>query len=421
MQLTFNNLINKIKKTTNDKHLIRTFSNCFFDTWKNCIKYVDDEVFLITGDIPAMWLRDSSAQVLHYLPFAKERKIASLIKGLLKRQFKMILIDQYANAFKENENDVGEWDKTMITNPHSKIVWERKFELDSLCYPLFLICKYYEYTNDISVFTDLFYEAFAKVIKTIKIELNHDKLSNYYFDYTFSNKQKITRSNHNKNSNYGLVWTGFRPSDDICKYHYHIPDNMFLVSILYKLEIIFKEKLYDTKNATVCHKLLTTIKHGIEKYGIKEINSIGKVYISETNCKNHYTTDDDANIPSLLSIPYLEYPFLNKDIYHNTRKLILSNKNSFYYEGKVLKGIGSPHVKKNFVWPLSIIMQGLTSDNEQEIKKCLAMLLKSDNNKELMHESVDANNPQIYTREWFGWANSLFAEFCLRKIFKIVK
>ena len=266
-RINTNNLIEEISKLTNDRHLINTFSNCFYDTKKNAIKFIDNEVFLITGDIPAMWLRDSSVQVMHYLPFSNEEEIARIIKGLIKRQLKMILIDPYANAFKETEDSYGEWDLTAVTNEHSKIVWERKFELDSLTYPLFLICKYYENTKDESIFNELFYKAFDEILKVVHIEQNHEELSEYFFGYNFTEEQKIEcKPNKVNPHNYGLVWMGFRPSDDICEYHYHIPDNMFLASMLYKLEQIFRDKLNNNKYADYCHEYVQSISEGIEKY-----------------------------------------------------------------------------------------------------------------------------------------------------------
>lgn len=421
MQYKISELTNVISNKTKNTHLINTFNNCFFDTKNRAIKFVDDEVFLITGDIPAMWLRDSSAQVMHYLPFADEPEIQKIIKGLIKRQLRMILIDPYANAFKCNEGDWGEWDKVVVTNPHSSIVWERKFELDSLCYPLFLITKYYEFTKDITIFNDLFYKAFDQILNTIDIEQNHEEKSQYFFHFTHTEKQRIECTPNKVNpNNYGLVWSGFRPSDDVCEYHYHIPDNMFLVSVLFKLQKLFEGELNNKKYADICADICKSVRDGIEKYGIKYVEGIGDVYISETDCHDGYSMNDDANIPSLLSIPYLEYPYLDKEIYENTRKNILSSNNKFYYEGKCIKGIGSPHTPLRTVWPLAVIMQGLTSNDEEEIQRCLEYLLSTDDGTERMHESINIDDPKIYTRAWFGWANSLFAEFVLRKIFKII-
>lgn len=412
--------INDLAKSLPNKKEQELFINCFFNTIDTTCKFKeDDSVFLITGDIPAMWLRDSSAQVMHYLNFTNIDEVKKLIKGVLKKQFEMILIDGYANAFMENEEQESIYVNQVKTDHLPKIVWERKFELDSLIYPMFLLCKYYEKSKDITIFDDLFYKAFNRIIEIIKIEQNHDELSNYYFSRLNRNEIILPISKTKQLFDKGLIWSGFRPSDDICKYHYHIPDNMFTVSVLFKLGNIFKSILNNIKLSDLCFSLLEEINKGINKYGIINTKEFGKIYASEVDCLGNYSLDDDANIPSLLSIPYLEYPYIDKKIYQNTRNYILSKHNKYYYEGKYLKGIGSPHTPGNKVWPLSLAMQGLTSNNKDEVLSCYHMLIDNDASTNLMHESIDVNNPSIYTRPWFAWANSLFAEFVLKKIINL--
>ncbi len=404
----------KIKKCfPSDPEKNKILENCFFNTLDTTCKFEEDgSVFVITGDIPAMWLRDSSAQVMQYLHFAEDEKVRALIKGVLKTQVKFIIYDTYANAFMSSPYQVSEWDGKYLTDRWGKLIWERKFELDSLCYPLFLACKYYEKTQDESIFDRMFLWAFEQIKRTVNIERKHSKLSTYYCRY-WCNAETVGKD-CNPEEEKGLVWSGYRPSDDKCKYHYHIPDNMFLVSVLYKLSPIFK-KLGQMEYAEYCDKLCLELKPLIEEYGTAHVDGLGKIYVSETDCLGNWHADDDANIPSLLSIPYLEYPFMDKKIYENTRKYILSKSNKYYYEGKVLEGIGSPHTPENRVWPLAIAMQGITSDNAYEIKKCFEMLLASTNGEGLMHEGVDADDVSKYSRPWFAWANSLFADFVLRK------
>jgi len=418
-------MFENLKKTTS--RLFETIDNpklkemmkkCFWNTINTTCKFEDDgSVFVITGDIPAMWLRDSSAQVMQYLNFSDDEDVRKLIKGVLNKQFYFINMDAYANAFMENENCVSEWAGLVETNYLPKQVWERKFELDSLAYPIFLLCKYVEKTNDISFINKQILSGIDKIISLCKVEQEHNKLSDYYFIFKIVD-QKIFKANRNDLKNKtGLVWSGFRPSDDLCKYHYHIPDNMFMVSALYKLLPIL-EKLGEFDLEQKALLLLNEIKEGLDKFSTKEVPGFGKIYVSETDTEGNVLLDDDANIPSLLSIPYLEYPYTDKTIYENTRKYILSKSNKYYFEGKVLKGIGSPHTPGNNVWPLSIIMQGLTSNNKEEITNCLDMLLKSDANTSYIHEGVNADDPNIYSRSWFAWANSLFSEFIIQKILK---
>lgn len=410
----FFDLRNKIKNYFNDNaELSEVFEKCFFNTLDTTCKFENDgSVFVITGDIPAMWLRDSATQVMQYLYFSEDENVRKLIKGVIKKQVDFIIRDTYANAFMRDASQISSWDGKYLTDRWGKLIWERKFELDSLCYPLFLACKYYEKTQDSSIFTREFLWAFEQIKITIEIERKHSERSTYFC--RFWCKTETVGKDQDPASEKGLVWSGYRPSDDKCKYHYHIPDNMFLVSVLDKLTGIFEE-IGQAEYAEYCKKTVSELKPLIEQYGIVEDEEYGKVYVSETDCLGNYHIDDDANIPSLLSIPYLEYPFIDKQIYANTRKLILSKRNKYYYEGKVLKGIGSPHTPQNRTWPLSIAMQGITSEDEKEILDCLNMLLASTDGTGYMHEGVDVDDVSKYSRPWFAWANSLFAYFVLNK------
>lgn len=395
------------------EELSEIFEKCFLNTLDTtCHFEADGSVFVLTGDIPAMWLRDSAAQVMQYLFFADDEEVRALIKGVLKKQIYFIGYDTYANAFMNDATKISSWDGKYLTDRWGKLTWERKFELDSLCYPLFLACKYYEKTQDASIFTREFLWVFEQIETTLWMERKHSERSTYYC--RFWNRPKTVGKGDDPAGEKGLVWSGYRPSDDACQYPYHIPDNMFLVSALYKLSGIFKQ-IGQPAYAQRCEKLVEELKPLIEKYGIVEDSEYGKVYVSETDCLGHYHIDDDANIPSLLSIPYLEYPFMDETVYANTRKLILSKRNKYYYEGKTLKGIGSPHTPQNRVWPLSLAMQGITSNDEREIKECFEMLIRSTNGTKLMHEGVDADDVSVYSRPWFAWANSLFAYFVLTK------
>ncbi len=390
------------------------FYKCFFNTIDTTCHYLEDgSVFVVTGDIPAMWLRDSAAQVMQYLHFADDEEVRNLIKGVIKKQVYFIIKDTYANAFMRDASQVSEWDGKWLTDRWGKLIWERKFELDSLCYPFFLACKYYEKTGDASIFTPEFLWAFEQIKTTVEIERKHSERSTYFCRYWC--KSETVGKNQNTASEKGLVWCGYRPSDDACKYPYHIPDNMFLVSVLYKLTSIFME-IGQTEYAEYCEKTVDELRLLIEEYGIVTDEYGDKIYVSETDCLGNWHADDDANIPSLLSIPYLEYPFIDKEIYQNTRKRVLSKKNKYYYEGKCLKGIGSPHTPENRVWHLAVAMQGLTSEDEEEIESCYQMLINTTDGEGYMHEGVDCNEPCHYSRPWFAWANSVFADFVLKKI-----
>lgn len=411
----FSNLRNRVKEFfgKGQDQINTIFENCFLNTLDTTCQFEDDgSVFVITGDIPAMWLRDSAAQVMQYLHFVDDENVRALIKGVIKKQMDFIIRDTYANAFMRDATGVSEWDGKYLTDRWGKLVWERKFELDSLCYPLFLSCKYYEKTQDESIFTKEFLWAFEQIKRTIDIERKHSELSTYFC--RFWCKTDVVGKNNNPDSEKGLVWSGYRPSDDKCEYPYHIPDNMFLVSVAYKLTKIFK-KIGQDDYSEYCEKLVSKLVPLIEKYGVVEVEGVGKIYVSETDCLGSWHADDDANIPSLLSIPYLEYPFIDEKIYENTRKYVLSNRNKYYYSGKILQGIGSPHTPKNRVWALSLAMQGITSKDKDEIINCFNMLITSTDGTGFMHEGIDADDVSKYSRPWFAWANSLFSYFVLEK------
>lgn len=404
--------IEEFKKTLKNEPLREMFDRCFFNTLYTTTFFEEDgSAFIITGDIPAMWLRDSSAQVMQYLFFAKQCvSVQELIKGLLKKQFTYILLDPYANAFNREANGNGH---IYDLDKQSPWVWERKFELDSLCYPLWLLIRYYQKTQDKECLNELFLQAFDKIIEVFKIEQNHAKNSSYYHEI-FEHDKRYWCGHGEPVSNGGLVWSGYRPSDDKCTYGYYLPGNMFIVSVLTKLAPIFANVLQDKKREIICTELVAQIQSELEKYSIIEKDG-KRIYALETDGLGNYNLMDDANIPNLLAMPYYEYPYIDEEVYQNTRAYMLSFANPYYFEGKILKGIGSPHTPKNRVWPLSLIIQALTSEDKDEINECVKMLVNSTGGTGYIHEGVDKDDDTIYSRPWFAWANSLFAYLIIEK------
>lgn len=406
--------LNEMKIKINDDKIYQMFKQCFYSTLKTSLKVIDDKTYIITGDIDAMWLRDSSCQVHHYLPFLKdELELKQQIKGLIKNQLHYIRIDPYANAFLKDKDVEREYYDTTIMKPY---VWERKFELDSLCYPIKLAYEYYKNSEDNSIFDEEFLQTVKLIISIFKLEQHHEN-SEYTFKRDMAKKWGLlkteTLQNNGKgfNTNYtGMIWSAFRPSDDACAFNYNIPANMFCSEILgYLIEILTcyynEEELVET-----IKQLQFEIDYGIELFGIVDNSKYGKMYAYETDGFNNYILMDDANVPSLLSIPYLHYQKLDKEIYQNTKKFILSLDNPYYYQGSNLEGIGSPHTWKDYVWPMSLIMQSLTSDDLNEKRKLLKMVVDNTDETYYCHESVNVDDDSKYTRAWFCWANSLFAE-----------
>lgn len=417
-------LIRKIGADLSNKidniKLKKIFYNCFINTMETTVEYNEENIdtFIITGDIPAMWLRDSTSQIEHYLPFINEHEdLKKLFIGLINRQVFCILHEPYANAFNKTANGQ-KWDNDITKD--SPWVWERKYEIDSLCFPVRLIYKYWKKSNDSSFFNDEIKNMFYKIIETWKIEQNHFENSDYSFQRlncsptdTLSNKGLGDLVSYT-----GMTWSGFRPSDDACKYNYLIPSNMFATVVLGYISEISETIFNDIKLKNIADELKYQIEEGINKFGIIHTEEFGDVYAYEVDGLGNFNLMDDANVPSLLSIPYIGYKDIDDKIYQNTRKFILSKNNPYYYEGSVAKGIGSPHTPPEYIWHISLSMQGLTTKNESEINSLINTLVNSDGNTGYMHEGFYCNDSTEFTREWFAWSNSLFADFIYKKYIK---
>ena len=395
---------------------------CFLNTMETTV-FVNpgEEAFVITGDIPAMWLRDSAAQLHPYLKYAKEDEdLYEILASVLRRQISQVCSDSYANAFNEQADGKG-W----ITDHtrHNPIVWERKYEVDSLCAPINFAYELYQATGRTDMFDRNFYQMVTIIVTQWELERNHQN-SDYYFERKNA-PQSDTLANHGKGNavDYtGMTWSGFRPSDDCCVYGYLIPSNMLACVALKRVSSILKEAYHDGILANRCQELEKTIRNGISTYGIIENEKYGKIYAYETDGKGNDTLMDDANVPSLLSSSYIGFSNSTDEIYQNTRRYILSPDNPYYYEGQSAKGIGSPHTPEGYIWPISLIMQALTGDSREEIENCLEMLVNTHAGTNYIHESFHKDHPEKYTRPWFAWANSLFGELidtlCEKNIFK---
>ena len=394
-----------------DEKLRQMFGKCFSSTLQTTTELMPDgTAFVITGDIPAMWLRDSSAQVRHYLPLAKEDKeMAGIVAGLIKRQVKCILIDAYANAFNREPN--GNCYLVDITE-RNPWVWERKYELDSLCYPMQLAHLYWKQTGNRDIFDDEFKSGLKRVLELWAIEQHHDEKSPYRFQRPNSPESE-TLSNEGLGGGVdytGMTWSGFRPSDDACRYGYLIPANMFAVVALGGMAEIAGEIYNDAQLKETVEKLRDQIDQGIQAYGIYDHPEFGIIYAYETDGRGNYNLMDDANVPSLLSIPYLGYRGKDDPIYKNTRRFVLSRQNPYYYEGRFARGVGSPHTPNGYIWHIALSMQALTSEDPAEIEAIIKTLKETDAGTGFMHEGFNPDKPEEFTRPWFAWANSLFAE-----------
>ena len=375
---------------TPNGHLQEMFRSALLDTTKLAEVEPDGTAYVKTGDIPAEWLRDSSAQVRPYLYYAKQdANIRQLLRGIIARQAKYLQIDPYANAFTLDYR-----------------VWEEKFELDSLAYPVTLAWSYRHVTGDDSIFTPDLAKAFDTILATMQREQDHPKNSRYTHKELIDGKGRPTGYT-------GMIWTGFRPSDDACYYNFLIPSEMFAVVALDDMATIEREVYHNLLKAHEAKSLRDEVQRGIQRYGMVPVSKYGYMYAYEVDGLGHAILTDDANVPSLLSAPYIGYTTPNDRYYLNTRAFLLSQDNPSFYTGNLARGIGSYHTPDHWVWPLALVMQGLTASNQTEKQDVLNQLLASDPGDHLLHESFDPNDPKRYTRPDFGWPNALFSEFVL--------
>ena len=389
------------------------FRRCFMNTAETTLRLSDEGVFLITGDIEAMWLRDSSAQVVQYLPFVKDHPaVREMVRGLILKQFHEICIDPYANAFNDVPK-VSMWrtDRTEMNDWE----WERKYEIDSLCYPVRLLNDYYTRTQDASVFTEEVHEGLRKIVTTFRTEQHHCEDSGYsFFRQWPGDPDVLSFDGHGAPVRFtGMTWSGFRPSDDACTYGYLIPSNLFASVILPYVSTFAKEVYQDDALLRDAAALAEEISAGIQAYGLLKDTPYGEIYAYETDGNGNYNFMDDANVPSLLSLPWLNVCKKDDPLYKRTRAAVLSDMNPYYYEGTAASGIGSPHTPPRYIWHIALCMQGLTSDDEAERMEMLRMLTATDAGTGFMHEGFLCDDPAQFTRSWFAWANSLFAHFVM--------
>lgn len=419
---TVEEAIGRTKARLKDPKLAWMFENCFPNTLDTTVEYEikngKPDTFVITGDIHAMWLRDSSAQVWPYLSLTTEdQELKSLIAGVINRQTQCILIDPYANAFNKKP-EAGEW-----MSDHTDMkpeLHERKWEIDSLCYTVRLAYHYWKTTGDTSVFDKDWQEAAGLIHKTFVEQQRKNGPGPYRFERN-TTRQLDTLSNDGYGrplKPVGLINSSFRPSDDATTFGFLVPSNLFAVTSLKQLAEISQQVTRDQVFADKCLALATEVSNAVSKYGIVEHKKYGKVYAFEVDGFGNATFMDDANVPSLLGLPYLGCVEKNDPVYLNTREMVWSEDNPYFFKGKAAEGIGGPHIGYDMIWPMSIIMRALTSPDDQEIAWCIKTLRNTDGDTGFMHESFHKDDPANFTRKWFAWANTLFGELIMRLVDK---
>jgi meiotically up-regulated gene 157 (Mug157) protein len=412
-------LITQVKQAIKDPELAWIFENCYPNTLDTTVDFSvahgQPDTFIITGDIDAMWLRDSSAQVQGYLPLCpQDPHLAQMIEGLIRRQVKCILLDPYANAFYKDGSKISQW-----RNDHTDMkpgVHERKWELNSLCYCLRLDYEYWHITGDVSPFDATWKSAMQLVVTTMQDQQRKTGKGPYSFMRDGPRKTD-TQINGGFGSPWkptGMICSAFRNSDDATKYQFNIPDNLFAVVSLRELAEML-DALKDTSTlAATCRSLADEVEQGVSNYGIVDNPRYGKMYVYECDGLGHYLLMDDAGIPGLTTIPYLNYKSVQDPVYQNSRRFAQSSANPFFFKGTAASGTGSPHTPGPNIWPMGIIGRGLTSDSDEEIRNCLKWLINSQAGTGFMHESFNKDNPKKFTRSWFAWVNNLFGDFVIQ-------
>jgi uncharacterized protein len=354
----------------------------------------DGTTYVQTGDIPAMWLRDSSAQTIPYVRFQSEYPLLrARFAGVIERDARAIVKDPYANAFQADYH-----------------AWERKWEVDSIAWPVLLAEVYLNDTGDRSIFTPTLHAALRQIVATYACEQRHRECSHYVYLYHVPTKQEFDEGT-------GLIWCAFRPSDDPVEYRFNIPQNILATIGLRDIEHLARVGYGDVRLSRQAQALEARVMTGILRYGIF-FNAQRHVwmYTYETDGFGNDNLMDDANVPNLTTLPGVDWLSAYDPTYLNTRAFTLSMDNPWYFSGRYAQGLGSPHTPYGYVWPLGIIGRALSSTDIREIENSVTTLAETDSEDGLIHESFYPDGYWRYTRQEFGWANALYAELLFRTL-----
>lgn len=402
-----------------DPRTADVFARCFENTLGTTLSEMPDgTLFMLTGDIPAMWLRDSTAQLTPYLHFAAEdATVADMIAAVSRRQIEYVRLDPYANAFNAEPNGNGHQSDRTEQSPW---VWERKYEVDSLCYPIQLAHDLWAATGRTDHLGEAFADAARRIIALWRVEQDHEGRSPYRFQrFDCPPSDTLVREGRGAETvPTGLTWSAFRPSDDACTYGYNIPGNMFAAVELGHIEAIATEVLGDDDLASDARRLRADIEQAIAEHAVVDGDGDDRIYAYEIDGRGGVLRTDDANVPSLLSLPLIGWCADDDPLYLATRRFLLSPANPTFVSGRLAtgteaRGIGSPHTPDGHIWPIALCVEALTSADHAEKERILALLLETDAGTGLMHESFLATDPEVFTRPWFSWANAMFCELVL--------
>lgn len=404
-----------------DPELAWMFGNCFPNTLDTTVTLgtVDGraDAFVITGDIDALWLRDSSAQLRPYLHLARQdAPLRELYRGLIRRHARCVMIDPYANAFTRDPGSTAglDWSRRDQTEMKPGVA-ERKWEVDSLCYVLRLAHDYWQATGDTEPFDAGWAQAARTIVATFRQQQRQggpgpyrfQRLSNQPTETTLAGIGVPTRKT-------GLIHSAFRPSDDACIFPCNIPGNLFAVATLRELALLAGAVLRDAALAAEASALAAEVQKAVLAHGVMQLPDGRQVLAYETDGYGNHLFMDDANVPSLLGLAYLrclpaEYP-----LWRTTAAAVWSDANPWFFQGRAAEGIGGPHIGEGQVWPMSIIVRALSSKDDAVIRASLATLRATHAGTGFIHEAFDKDDPAKFTRRWFAWANGLFGELVVK-------
>lgn len=413
--------ITRMRQLLTNQKLAWMFTNCFPNTLDTTVhfRHFEDgrpDTFVYTGDIHAMWLRDSGAQVWPYVALANEdARLKEMVAGVINRQWMCINIDPYANAF--NDGPVGgEWQKDLTKMKPE--LHERKYEIDSLCYPLRLAYQYWKVTGDTSVFDQHFIQAVELILQTFKEQQRKEGTGPYRFQRRTERALDTVPCDGwgRPIKPVGLIASVFRPSDDATNMLFLIPSNFFAVTSLRKAAEILTAVSHRADLAKQCTDLAEEVETALRKYATYNHPKYGTIYAYEVDGFGNRYLIDDANVPSLLGMAYLGDVDINDPVYQNTRRFVWSEDNPYFFKGKAGEGIGGPHIGYDMIWPMTIMMKAFTSQDDAEIKQCVEMLMSTDAGTGFMHESFHKDDANKFTREWFAWQNTLFGELIIKLV-----
>jgi meiotically up-regulated gene 157 (Mug157) protein len=412
--------IARVKAKIADPELAWLFENCYPNTLDTTVKIgtVDGkpDAFVITGDIEALWLRDSSAQMQTYVHLApKDAALRRVFTGLIARQARCILIDPYANAFMEDPTARSNLGARTDQTDMKPGVAERKWEIDSLCYPMRLAHGYWTATRDKTPFDDLWAKAMRRAVATFREQQRKDGKGPYHFQrLNVSPTETLMFEGYGAPTRkVGLIHSMFRPSDDACLYPFLIPSNLFAVSALRMLATVQREARGDMAGATDSEALATEVEAALRAHGRMPDGQGGEVWAYEVDGFGNAIFMDDANVPSLSGLPLLGAADRSDPLFRRTAALAWSDRNPYFFTGTAARGIGGPHIGLDMIWPMSIITHAMNSDDDAVIRQCLAWLKTTHGGTGFMHESFNKDDPAKFTRSWFAWANGLFGELIL--------